>query len=223
MIGLHFLEVLKLFHTTCVPTLWVRNRSRSRAFWCGSFIWWTGWTLRALLKGRTCSCCRRAGRCKHCVRLGDERPGDSLYSALTGSRRTLLWIQRATATTRRVTNEEPLLKAVMEELGPDWTLQIFSDIPPAPSAGEAFRLFRSADIVLGVHGSGQANVVFCRPNTGIIDINLPEPHSQYTAHNSYALNFNYRLVMLQGIGLHQSVNLTVPIHDALDALRSLKK
>ena len=46
-------------------------------------------TLRALLKGRTCSCCRRAGRCKHCVRLGDERPGDSLYSALTGSRRAL--------------------------------------------------------------------------------------------------------------------------------------
>ncbi|CAK9009074.1 Nicotinamidase (Nicotinamide deamidase) (NAMase) (Pyrazinamidase) (PZAase) [Durusdinium trenchii] len=29
-------------------------------------------------------------------------------------------------------------------------------------------------------------------------------------------------VMLQGIGLHQSVNLTVPIHDALDALRSCR-
>ncbi|CAJ1436194.1 unnamed protein product [Effrenium voratum] len=133
----------------------------------------------------------------------------------------LLWIQRKTATTRRVTNEEALLGALVSYLGPGWQLETFSDVPPAPSAHEAVRLFRSADVVVGLHGSGQANIVFCRPGTGIVDINLPEPHSQYAAHNSYALGFVYRLVMLRGVGLHQAVNITVPVEDVLDALRSL--
>ncbi|CAE7761503.1 unnamed protein product, partial [Symbiodinium sp. CCMP2456] len=135
----------------------------------------------------------------------------------TPGKKKLLWIQRAVATTRRVANEAELLHAMMGLLGDGWALQIFSD-SPLPTARETVELFRSADIVVGVHGSGQANVVFCRPGTGIIDINLPEPHSQYTAHNSYALGFHYRLVMLQGVGLHQSLNITMPVRDVLDAV-----
>eukprot|EP00438_Fugacium_kawagutii_P015459 Skav202289 [mRNA] locus=scaffold3364:45557:48546:+ [translate_table: standard] len=58
---------------------------------------------------------------------------------------------------------------MMAEMGKGWQLKIFSDVPP-PTARDALQL----------HGSGQANVV-------------PEPHSQYTAHNSFALGFKYRL------------------------------
>ncbi|CAE7405480.1 unnamed protein product [Symbiodinium sp. CCMP2592] len=145
--------------------------------------------------------------------------GSSPAPAAPGGGKKLLWIQRAVATTRRVANEAELLHAMMGLLGDGWVLQIFSD-SPLPSARETMELFHSADIVVGVHGSGQANVVFCRPGTGIIDINLPEPHSQYTAHNSYALGFHYRLVMLQGVGLHQSLNITLPVRDVLDVLRA---
>lgn len=154
--------------------------------------------------------------------LGFQETGNQEEGSPRSRNHTLLWIQRATATTRRVANEEALLHAMMAEMGSGWQLKVFSDIPPAPTAHEALHLFRSADLVVGLHGSGQANVVFCRPRTGIVDINVPEPHSQYTAHNSFALDFKYRLVMLRGIGLHQSVNITVPIDDVLEALRSLK-
>eukprot|EP00933_Yihiella_yeosuensis_P004191 TRINITY_DN10840_c0_g4_i1.p1 TRINITY_DN10840_c0_g4~~TRINITY_DN10840_c0_g4_i1.p1 ORF type:complete len:120 (+),score=22.38 TRINITY_DN10840_c0_g4_i1:282-641(+) len=105
--------------------------------------------------------------------------------------------------------------------GPRWQLRLFSDEPRVPTASEAVQLFHSADIAVGFHGSGQANKIFCKPGTGIIDINLPEPHSQYTAHSSYALGFRYRLVMMRGTGLHQAVNITVPIPDVVAALRSL--
>ncbi|CAE8660969.1 unnamed protein product [Polarella glacialis] len=138
--------------------------------------------------------------------------------------RTLLWIRRATATTRRVANEGELITAlerVLASLPERWRIKIFSDVQPAPTAFDAVQLFRSADLAIGVHGSGQANLIFCRPGTGVIDINLPEPHSQYTAHNSYALGLRYRLVMMSGVALHQSVNMTVPVDDVLDALRSL--
>lgn len=139
--------------------------------------------------------------------------------------RILLWIQRSTASTRRVANEKALLDALAQVLrrvpGPPWSIGTFSDVPPAPSAAEAVRLFHSADVVVGAHGSGQANQVFCRAGTGIIDINMPEPHSQYSAHNSYALKLRYRLVMMRGVALHQTVNITVPVDDVVDALRSL--
>ncbi|CAK0882725.1 unnamed protein product [Prorocentrum cordatum] len=94
---------------------------------------------------------------------------------------TLLWIQRSAATTRRVANEPELLDALGAALegleGPRWTVRVFSDTPSVPPAREAVRLFHEADIVVGVHGSGQANMVFCQEGAGVIDINIPEPHS----------------------------------------------
>eukprot|EP00435_Cladocopium_sp_Y103_P042706 s1988_g11.t2 len=104
--------------------------------------------------------------------LGFQEAGNQDEGSPRSGNHTLLWIQRATATTRRVANEEALLHAMMAEMGSGWQLKVFSDIPPAPTAHEALHLFRSADLVVGLHGSGQANVVFCRPSTGIVDINL---------------------------------------------------
>eukprot|EP00928_Gymnodinium_smaydae_P005200 TRINITY_DN11786_c0_g7_i1.p1 TRINITY_DN11786_c0_g7~~TRINITY_DN11786_c0_g7_i1.p1 ORF type:complete len:668 (+),score=142.14 TRINITY_DN11786_c0_g7_i1:58-2061(+) len=139
--------------------------------------------------------------------------------------RTLLWIQRAIATTRRVENEDELLLALENVLrdvpGLPWEIKIYSDSPATPGARETVKIFQDAEVVVGVHGSGQANMIFCRSGTGVIDINLPEPHSQYSAHNSYALGLRYRLVMLRGVGLHQALNLTVPVADVVVALRSL--
>lgn len=143
----------------------------------------------------------------------------------SSSTRVLLWIQRATASTRRVANEEILMSSIRKLLdsipGGPWTIWTFSDVAPAPTARETVQMFHEADIVVGVHGSGQANQVFCRQGTGVIDINLPEPHSQYSAHNSYALGLRYRLVMMHGVALHQAVNISVPVDDVIDALQSL--
>mmetsp|Transcript_47152 Transcript_47152/g.88333 ORF Transcript_47152/g.88333 Transcript_47152/m.88333 type:complete len:666 (+) Transcript_47152:27-2024(+) len=156
---------------------------------------------------------------------GTDTSHDRARPASSNQSRVLLWIQRKEASTRRVVNEEELFTALRERLasdpGPPWELRLFSDVPSVPGARETVQLFHSAHIVLGVHGSGQANQIFCRTGTGIIDVNLPEPHSQYAAHTSYALGFPYRLVMLTGASLHQQVNLTLPVNSIIDALSSL--
>merc|ERR1712118_577793 len=122
--------------------------------------------------------------------------------------RSLLWIARRTTTSRRAGNEAELMDALRQVLAERseslWTVDVFSDDPRPPGARETVRMFHRADIVVGVHGSGQANLIFCRKGTGVVDINLPEPHSQYLAHNSYAIGLEYRLVTLSGTGLHQS-------------------
>lgn len=157
--------------------------------------------------------------------LGTDAAAAAAVPSRRDSPRHLLWIRRATATTRRVVNEDELFETFRRILGalpdPPWVIDVFSDMPPAPTASDTVRLFHGADVVVGFHGSGQANQVFCRSGTGIIDINLPEPHSQYTAHNSYALGLPYRLVMMRGVALHQTVNVTVPVEDVEAALRSL--
>ncbi|CAL1138534.1 unnamed protein product [Cladocopium goreaui] len=86
--------------------------------------------------------------------LGFQETGNQEEGSPRSRNHTLLWIQRATATTRRVANEEALLHAMMAEMGSGWQLKVFSDIPPAPTAHEALHLFRSADLVVGLyHGS----------------------------------------------------------------------
>lgn len=69
--------------------------------------------------------------------LGFQETGNQEEGSPRSRNHTLLWIQRATATTRRVANEEALLHAMMAEMGSGWQLKVFSDIPPAPTAHEA--------------------------------------------------------------------------------------
>ena len=153
----------------------------------------------------------------------EDLDGSGLANAVARTR-VLVWIQRTSASARRIVNEDSMLTALQQVLdrqeGETWTIKIFSDFPSPPTAQESVRTFHSADIVVGVHGSGQANQLFCRQGVGVIDLNLPEPHSQYTAHNSYALDFQYRLVVLRG-GLHQADVVSVPVDEVLLALKSL--
>jgi len=35
---------------------------------------------------------------------------------------------------------------------------------------EQIELFSNADVVIGTHGAGLANILFCKPNTKVIEI-----------------------------------------------------
>lgn len=39
----------------------------------------------------------------------------------------------------------------------------------------AMQVFPCADVVLGVHGAGLANILFCNPQAALVEIALPEP------------------------------------------------
>eukprot|EP01065_Artemidia_motanka_P000233 TRINITY_DN10096_c0_g1_i2.p1 TRINITY_DN10096_c0_g1~~TRINITY_DN10096_c0_g1_i2.p1 ORF type:complete len:636 (+),score=181.45 TRINITY_DN10096_c0_g1_i2:111-2018(+) len=126
------------------------------------------------------------------------------------SGRYLLWIARTAASSRRVANERRVLRQLSAALAAQkWHLRVFGDSPP-PDLGCAVKLFQGAGIVAGMHGSGMANLLFASPGAVVVEIGLPEPHSQYAAHLSAALGLRYTLLPLSGRGLHQRLYVTIP-------------
>ena len=43
------------------------------------------------------------------------------------------------------------------------------------SMTETIEAFASAALVVGVHGAGLANIIFCHPGTNVLELTLPEP------------------------------------------------
>jgi len=77
---------------------------------------------------------------------------------------------------------------------PFWEIKIFSAVNG--TVREYIELFRRAVVVIGVHGAGLANIVFCAPGTHVIEIGydrgmaLPDMYAQMSMH----LDLNYWLV-----------------------------
>eukprot|EP01062_Namystynia_karyoxenos_P019672 TRINITY_DN17400_c0_g1_i1.p1 TRINITY_DN17400_c0_g1~~TRINITY_DN17400_c0_g1_i1.p1 ORF type:complete len:783 (+),score=161.13 TRINITY_DN17400_c0_g1_i1:309-2351(+) len=131
----------------------------------------------------------------------------------------VLWIMRAVATTRRVAGERALLRQLAAELRPlGWGLRAFPD-SPVPPMRCAIHLFQGSAIIAGLHGSGMANLLFARPGTAVIEVGLPEPHSQYAAHLCAALRLRHALIMLSGRSLHQRLYVDVPGADLVALIR----
>ena len=58
------------------------------------------------------------------------------------------------------------------------------------------RLFNSATLVVGVHGAGLANIVFCHPTARVLELGLPEPEFAEYRILSRHLNLTYAVSYL---------------------------
>ena len=67
---------------------------------------------------------------------------------------------------RKIKNEEILKKLLSNE---GFHFVKFSDIP----FSEKIKIFNNAEVILGLHGAGFANICFCKPNTKIIELRSP--------------------------------------------------
>lgn len=77
-----------------------------------------------------------------------------------------IYISREDAHYRKLINEEDVMK-VLEPYG-------FKRIVLGPLSAELkIQIFHSAEVVIGPHGAGLTNIVFCDPGTKIIDIYKP--------------------------------------------------
>lgn len=79
------------------------------------------------------------------------------------SERANVWITRRKASGRRILNEDeiaPLLKKI------NFRMAVLEDMTFA----EQVSLFRHARVVVGPHGAGLANIVFCQPGTKVIEV-----------------------------------------------------
>ncbi len=70
---------------------------------------------------------------------------------------------------------------------------------------EQIEAFRNARIVLAAHGAGLTNILFCRPNTTLIEI-FPEGgvHGSAFLRIASQLNFNYYYAVGQRVENRQS-------------------
>jgi capsular polysaccharide biosynthesis protein len=84
----------------------------------------------------------------------------------SGAARRRIFVSRARSGTRRITNEAELLR-ILEAHG--FERVFLEDLPVLAQV----RLFNDAQIVVSPHGSGLANLVFCREGTSVIEIFSP--------------------------------------------------
>ena len=78
--------------------------------------------------------------------------------------RKRLYIRRGNARTRYVINEDQSVEMLKSEFG-------FSCITPDDmTVKEQAAAFYQAELVVGMHGAGLSNIVFCRPDTAVIEL-----------------------------------------------------
>ncbi len=74
-----------------------------------------------------------------------------------------IYICRSKASIRRILNEEALIDKLKRK---GFKAVYLEELSPIEQA----RLFHHADVICGPHGSGFANLIFCRPTTRVIEI-----------------------------------------------------
>lgn len=69
---------------------------------------------------------------------------------------------------RAVLNHDEVLAATEEEL-PGWSVHVFSDYPSPPGILETCKIFSCADLIIGPHGAGFANLICSKKGTPVVE------------------------------------------------------
>lgn len=86
--------------------------------------------------------------------------------AESSNKKRRIYISRANATHRKITNEVELMQ-VLEPLG------FVSVQLETLSVKEQAHLFSSAEMIVAAHGAGLSNLVFCQPGTQVVELFSP--------------------------------------------------
>jgi hypothetical protein len=78
-----------------------------------------------------------------------------------------IYVSRRDAKTRRLTNESELIDLLMR-----YGFVVIE--PGRMSVTQQVRAFAEADVIIGLHGAGLANIVFCQKGTTVIEIAHPK-------------------------------------------------
>lgn len=105
--------------------------------------------------------------------------------------RVRLFISRARAKKRRLLNEAELASRLSRH---GFRAVELETMPVA----EQIRLFASADIVIGPHGAGLTNLIFCKPGTKVIE--LFSPNHMHTCYPVISSHMDLEHYYLVGVG-----------------------
>lgn len=107
---------------------------------------------------------------------------------------TIVIVLRHKAPTRRLAAscEDALLRAARSM---NRNITLFADDDPTVlDVASALHIFLDADLVVGVHGAGLTNALFCRSTCAILEFALPQPHARYYRHIATATNSPYAAI-----------------------------
>jgi len=130
---------------------------------------------------------------RHALRLARSLFLDSVQPRTPGTPPFLVYVSRRDAHYRRVSNEQEILtrlKKVAQANNAE--LRVF--VGNETSASATVRLFSGAAMVVGPHGGGLSNVLFCQDGASLVEFALPEPTMRFYAHAAVALSLDYWVV-----------------------------
>ena len=131
----------------------------------------------------------------------------SITASAAGPPKYILIARRGDAVTTRQFNESALIDRIRESL-PEagyYTYEVVEFFSNKQSLGSAFNLFRNAAVVVGAHGGALANLIVCRPNTGVVEIGFKTVSARHYEHMSSVLGLNYQRVRVKEDLLHRAL------------------
>jgi capsular polysaccharide biosynthesis protein len=121
--------------------------------------------------------------------LADYLTDRSRTQSQTNSSPDRLYVTRSDAAWRRVANEDAVRDLLHAE---GFTTIACGKL----SVVEQIKLFSRATHVVGAHGAGLANMMFCQPGSAVIEFATPDPHHHWRCYRNlaHALDLRYGLV-----------------------------
>lgn len=110
-------------------------------------------------------------------------------------RRSLVFISRNSdhlsgSRSRAITNEAYVLHHLHQAVEPlELEMEVFHG--DQHDLRSTIEMFRRAKIVIGVHGAGLANILYCAPGTAVLEIALSTPRHRDYMHASASLGHSY--------------------------------
>ena len=163
------------------------------------------------------------------VRVDDHHPKwtlDFLYKSLIKSPKKSspdkrIYIARGdAAVNRKVINEAELIDMLKKY---DFEIQYLSELSVVDQA----KLFNAASVVVGAHGAGLSNLVYCEPGTKVLEF-FPDQyvrHLFYDICNKRGVKYDYVLCSSEGTATNasdgQKISLTANVDLIEEKLKSL--
>jgi len=128
----------------------------------------------------------------------------------------LVYVSRQRSGKRRI-HDHAALEPILDRLG-------FATVyPEQHTVAEQARLFHGARVIFGAHGSGFANLVFCRPGTTLVELFEPDPTRTTSAYWVLSRQMGVRYLALPARRATESTGAIDLAVDAREAARVLEQ
>ena len=104
--------------------------------------------------------------------------------------RLVLYVSRRTARTRRFANDTDLVNLLREH---QYKVIDFDGMDDMTTT---IQLFQRAAIVIGVHGAGLVNTLFCHAGTTVVELGFPHTATRHYEHMAKSLDLRYHRILL---------------------------